>query len=161
MREFFDGKEPGKKLVVAYLPGMPLQKDTFGTIPPGESSLQTGCFVSWSTFGRGIRPHYFTAAYHSAICSNPISWENKDEISGYEDHLGAVSPGYRKIHKQFIAAKSEQGVLWIRNRKPIRFCPLPLKNYVLMDFDLFYLNIRENVWQRIETWFARSSDNNK
>jgi hypothetical protein len=157
IREFFDGKILNKKLIVAYLTGMPLQKDAFDEIPFGESSIQTGCFVTWSTFGWGIHPNYFAEAYKAAVCTNPLTWENNGALAGFEKHEGAVSPGFRKIHKNIIAAKCERGVLWIRNRKPVPFFPLPLKNYVIMDFDLFYINVRENVKQRIDAWFTKNN----
>jgi hypothetical protein len=154
--EFFDGQPLSKKLIVAYLTGMPLQKDTFREIPPGESALQTGCFVTWSTFGWGIHPNYFVEGYKTAVCTNPLSWEGNEVFSGYEKHAGGISPGFKKIHKNCIAGKCEKGVLWIRNRKPLPFFPLPLKNYVIMDFDLFYMNIRENVKQRIDAYFDKN-----
>ena len=152
IREFFDGKELGKKLIVAYLPGMPYDKDFFSNIPPGESSRQTGCFASWSTFGHGVRPKYFEEGYKTAVCTNPFTWDSREDFTGFEMHEGGISPGFKKIHKNCIAVKCEKGVLWIRNRKPFTFMPLPLKNYVTMDFDLFFMNIRRNVKERIEAY---------
>ena len=31
--------------------------------------------------------------------------------------------------------------------------PLPLQNYVVMDLDLFYMNIRNNIKTRIQAYF--------
>jgi hypothetical protein len=153
IREFFDGKDLEKKLIAAYLTGMPLQINTFRTIPFSENPSQTGCFVSWSTFGDGVYPNYFKEGYKTAVTTNPLTWDCQQGYAGYEKHLGAVSPGFKKIHRHCINAKCGTGVLWIKNKKILTFIPLPLKNYVVMDFDLFYMNTRENVKQRIEAYF--------
>ncbi|MBP6978621.1 MAG: DUF3089 domain-containing protein [Bacteroidales bacterium] len=154
IHEFFDGQNLAQKLIVAYLPGMPLQRDVFRNFPPGSFPLQTHCFASWSTFGHGIKPNYFVEGYKSAVCTNPFTWNCMEDYAGFEKHEGGISPGLKKIYKNCIAVKCEKGVLWIWNRKPFTFWPLPLKNYVLMDFDLFFMNIRRNVRERIDAYFT-------
>ena len=153
LKEFFDGKELLGKLVIAYLVGMPIEKDEFSTIPHSEKHDQTGCYVSWSTFGRGIKPNYFQDQYATSVCTNPLTWDKNEEYGDYNKHLGCVPPNFKKVDKHVIDAKCADGVLWIRNRKILKYMPLPLKNYVVMDFDLFYVNIRENVKQRIRNYF--------
>jgi hypothetical protein len=149
LKDFFDGRELAGKLVVAYLPGMPYSADTFHDIKPSAVESQNRCFASWSTFGWGVRPNYFQEGYRTAICTNPLTW-NKDEVFGdFSRHKGSVSPGYKRIDPNLLAAQCAEGVLWVRNRKPLRYMPLPLKNYVVMDFDLFYMDVRENVKKRI------------
>jgi hypothetical protein len=152
LRDFFDEKELKGKLVIAYLVGMPIQKDTFSEINLSEIEDQTGCYVSWSTFGRGIKPNYFQDEYKTAVCTNPLTWNSKEEYGDHRRHLGSVPPNFKGTDKHMIDARCSNGVLWITNRKVLKYMPLPLKNYVVMDFDLFYMNIRENVKQRINSY---------
>ena len=153
LKDFFDGKELSGKLIIAYLVGMPVQKDTFREIHHTETESQTGCFASWSTFGRGIKPDYFQENYKTAVCTNPLTWNKDEEYGDFSKHLGSVSLNFKRIDKNIIDAKCSNGVLWIRNRKILTYMPLPLKNYVIMDFDLFYMNIRINVKERINNYF--------
>jgi hypothetical protein len=141
------------KLVIAYLVGMPIQKDTFSEIYFSETPTQTGCYVSWSTFGRGIKPNYFQDEYRTAVCTNPLTWNCQEEYGDHNMHMGSVPPNFKGIDMHVIDARCSNGVLWITNRKIFKYMPLPLKNYVVMDFDLFYMNIRQNVRQRINSYY--------
>ncbi len=152
--EFFDGKELLSKLVVAYLVGMPENENTFKEIPPGKSPLQSGCFLCWSTFGWGISPNYFQDGYKTSVCINPLTWDDNETYGSYQKHLGSVPLNFKGIDKHIIEAKCTKGVLWIHNRKKLRYIPLPLKNYVMMDLNLFFMNIRENLKLRIENFIS-------
>jgi len=151
--EYFDGKELRKKLVVAYLIGMPIQESTFTEIPPGGSPSQTGCFLCWSTFGWGISPNYFQESYRTSVCTNPLTWDKNEVYGGFQMHLGSVPLNFRRIDKQILDTKCEYGVIWIHNRKKLSYMALPVKNYVIMDLNLFYMNIRENLKLRINNYF--------
>lgn len=157
LKDFFDEKDLFSKLVIAYLIGMPIHKDTFTNIPCSETESQTCCFVSWSTFGRGIRPNYFQDQYRTAVCTNPLTWNKNEEYGDFSKHLGSVTLNFKRIDKNIIDAESTHGVLWIRNRKKLSYIPLPLKNYVVMDIDLFYMNIRMNVKDRIDSYFKSTA----
>jgi hypothetical protein len=136
---------------------MPIHKNTFIEIPPGESSSQTGCFLSWSTFGWGGRPNYFQESYRTSVCTNPLTWDKNEVYGGFEKHLGSVPLNFRRIDKQIVDAKCENGVIWIHNRKKLSYLALPVKNYVVMDLNLFYMNIRENLKLRINNYLKSSN----
>jgi pimeloyl-ACP methyl ester carboxylesterase len=152
LKEYFDGKELCKKLVVAYLIGMPIHERTFTEIPPGGSPSQTGCFLCWSTFGWGISPNYFQESYRTSVCTNPLTWDKNEAYGGFQNHLGSVPLNFRRIDKQIIDATCAKGVIWIHNRKKYSYMALPVKNYVVMDLNLFYMNIRENLKLRINNY---------
>jgi len=156
LKDFFDGKELQKQLIVAYLIGMPVQENTFEEIPPSKSPSQTGCFVCWSTFGWGIVPNYFQEAYRTSVCTNPLTWDKDEEYGSFLKHIGSVPLNFKRIDKHIIDAKCEEGVIWIHNRKKCSYIPLPLKNYVVMDLNLFYMNIRENLKLRIHHYLNYS-----
>ncbi|MEN8226450.1 MAG: DUF3089 domain-containing protein [Bacteroidota bacterium] len=123
LHDFFDDKELHHKLVIAYLVGMPVSENTFKIIPPGDHPSQIGCFVSWSTFGWGIQPNYFQAAYQNAVCTNPLTWNKNADHGGIDLHLGGVPMNFKRIDKNFIEARCVKGVLWVRNRKLLRYMP--------------------------------------
>ena len=160
LKDFFDQKELKNKLIIAYLIGMPIQEDTFKEIKLSQRQDETACYVSWSTFGWGIKPNYFQNEYSTAVCSNPLTWDADEEFGDFNKHLGSVPQNFKGIDKHVVDAKCDSGVLWIHNRKILKYMPLPLKNYVVMDFDLFYMNIRTNIKQRINSYFE-SKDNSK
>ncbi len=154
LRDFFDGKELRRQLVVAYLPGMPLKKDLFKDIPLGSSPGQTGCFATWSTFGRGAAPNYFQEAHRQAACTNPLSWRTDDKLEARDRHLGGVSCFFRRVDPHLAEAQCAGGILWVSRPKKIGYLSLPPKNYVLMDYNLFYMNVRENVKLRLENYLG-------
>ena len=153
LRDFFDGKELRRQLVMAYLPGMPLKKNLFKDIPLGNSPGQIGCFATWSTFGRGAAPNYFQNAHNQAVCTNPLSWRTDERQEGRDRHLGGVSCLFRRVDPRLIEAQCAGGILWVSRPKKMGYLSLPPKNYVLMDYNLFYMNIRENVKLRIDSFF--------
>jgi len=152
LRDFFDGKELMKKLVVAYLLGMPFKEKNFKQIPPSSSPHQTRCFVTWSAFGRNAAPNYFQKDYSTAVCINPLSWSAEGEVEGKDKNLGGVSCFFRRVDRRIVDAQCSNGILWISKPKKRGYISLPPRNYVLMDYNLFYMNIRENVKERIESY---------
>ena len=56
LKEFFDSTNLRNRLVVAYLVGMPVEKNYLENIPPCDRPEQTGCFCSWRTYLRGHYP---------------------------------------------------------------------------------------------------------
>jgi hypothetical protein len=103
-------------------------------------------------FGRGARPNYFEEDYRRAACTNPLSWKSDGERQGKDKHLGGVSCFFRRVDPRLIDAQCSNGVLWISRPKKRGYISFPPKNYVLMDCNLFYMNIRDNVKQRVENF---------
>lgn len=148
LKEFFEGKPLQDQLVVAYLLGMPVSKNYFSQIPICQSPEQTGCFCSWRTYREGFIPKRFPATDSIAIV-NPLSWNTGYDKEQREKNKGAVLLKFHKgIWPMMASAQIKQGILWANKpRFPGSFL-LRTKNYHAGDFNLYWVNVRENASQR-------------
>lgn len=143
VREFFDGKSLSKQLVAAYLVGIPVEADYFAVLQPCETPEQTECFCSWRTYKSG---HYPKGAgpQENIVVTNPLSWTTASVYAPKTLNQGAVLMKFSKVIPQLADAKVNNGFLWItKPRYPgsfLYFSP----NYHIGDFNLFYMNVRNN-----------------
>ena len=135
-------------LLISYLPGMPI-KQFHKELPPCISPNQLNCFLSWRTLAEGYFPVDWEVS-DSILCVNPISWETDNLVSQNENHLGILFPNHKIYYPKSIAAYNHNGVVWI---KPIKI-PFArfyrMKNYHIADYNLFWINIRNNLRYRLE-----------
>ena len=148
MREFFDGKTLQNKLVVAYLLGMPVQKDFFKNIAPCADATQTGCFCSWRTWKRG----YFPANHQpnqNLVVTNPLTWKLDDVYAPRELNEGSVFLKFHKIYPKLVDAQAHDGVLWVNKPKFPGSFLIRSKNFHAADFNFFWLNVRQDAKRRV------------
>ncbi len=154
LKEFFDGKPLMDQLVAAYLVGMPLRRDTFGKIPICESEKETGCWLSWNTNRKGYYPPNHDFWYDDALSINPLNWKSTSEYVTWGENKGGLLKSFKKIRPGLSDAQNKDGMLWIN--KP-RFFGNVLFNwdrYHVLDYNLFYVNTRENVEVRVEKYLS-------
>ena len=147
----FDGKPLRNQLVAAYLVGMPVGRDRYQTIPVCESATQTGCFVSWRTYREDFEPRAgYTDSVENVVVVNPISWTTSEERAPQSLHKGAVLYNY--------AAGPTANLVWAERRGAGLFTNKPqffgsafftTKNYHIADFNLFWVDVRENAVGRV------------
>lgn len=154
LKEFFDGKLLQKQLVEAYLIGIATQPDTFENIKPSQSADEIGGFVSWNTYARNYLPEYYKDGLSTAVSTNPLTWKLDEEFAPKELNKGGV--GYKfTFVKQAADAQNHQGILWI-NKPYIRGRAfINLKIWHIADINLFWMNIRENIALRLETYLKQ------
>ncbi len=152
LKEFFDGKELSKQLVVAYLVGMPLKPDYFRSLPVCQSPAQTGCVCSWRTFKEGYKPGYVKEESYISVVTNPLSWDARIPSVPRSDNPGGFLLNFNKLNPHVTNAEINGGVLWAD--KPHFFGNLFLtnKNYHVADMNLYYLSIRENAALRLASF---------
>jgi len=149
LKDYFDGKELGKRLVAAYLIGRAIRPDAFITIPPSESPDEVGVWASWNTFARDHYPHNYEQIFKGSLSTNPLLWNSSDSFAPKELNKGGVGPNFTWL-PQLADAQNHDGMLWIN--KPYvkgRFL-LHRKRWHYADVNLFYMNIRENGALRVE-----------
>jgi hypothetical protein len=153
LQEFFDGKPLQKQLVCAYIPGYRIKKDAFKTIPVSEKPNQTGCFAGWRSYEKGEIPDKILDEKGDCICVNPLTWTTNEEWVAKEKHLG-IMLGFESIIPNTISAgiESNSKILWIDVPPQILENLEKKKNLHIYDFNLFWMNIRENVKLRIVEW---------
>ena len=155
LKEFFEDKPLSLQLVAAYIIGWPVPGHFYNTLTVCKEPDQTGCICSWRTYRVGYRPSYMQKETDTAWVTNPLSWTTSKEFISRNQNKGAVVR-YNKLYKKSTDAQISNGLLQTRKpRFPWSFL-YRSKNYHVGDINLYYMNIRENVEQRI-TAFLRSS----
>jgi Protein of unknown function (DUF3089). len=156
LQEFFDGKSLQKQLVCAYIVGYQIKKDAFKTIPVGARSNQTGCFVGWRSYIDGEIPRGVTKEEGNSVCVNPITWTTSTEWSPNELH-GGIMAGFKTIvpHTVSCAIEPSTKILWVKTPVQLEEKAEKIKNLHIYDYNLFWLNIRQNVKLRIDAFLAR------
>jgi hypothetical protein len=179
--ERIDGSILQKKFVAGYLLGYKLPLDYFKRmskkIRPCQSKTETQCLIHWDSFEpggvlsnrRGL--HWYPSGWEFAdnkkvLCTNPLSWRLDNKRVGEEKHQGlasSLSEKNIKIAPQQVWAQCEKGRLfvkalddfglkswrfinWARGRKD--------NNLHLLDFKLFYQDIKRNAHERIKAYWA-------
>ena len=154
MKEFFDGKLLQKQLVAAYIIGIATQPNSFKDITPCKSGDETGCFVSWNTYGRDYYPPSHKAGLNTAVSTNPLTWALDTTYAPATMNRGGVGRKFT-MYPNIVDAQNHEGMVWI-NRPNIKGSKL-VKNqsWHIADINFFYVNIRENLALRIEKYLAR------
>ena len=156
LQEFFDGKPLQKRLVCAYVLGYQIKKDAFKKIPVGERPDQTGCFVGWRSYEKGVFPKGIAAENGNSVCVNPLTWNTSETWASSDLHLGIMN-GFRTIVPHTVSAGIEPStkILWVdtdilRDEKKMK-----IKNLHIYDYNLFWMNIRKNIKQRIDAYYRK------
>ncbi len=153
LKEFFDDKPLKNRLVVAYIIGLPIPTTAFNTIPVCANPNQTGCFCSWRTFEKGYEPKFPTGDNIAVV--NPLSMSTDMDYVSDEKHKGGVLLGFKKTDPGLTDAQIHKGILWIRKPSFRGSALIRSKNFHAGDFNIFYINIREDVKRRIGLFWKK------
>lgn len=155
LKEYFENKPLSNQLVVAYLVGLPVPKNYFSTLKMCADSAETNCLCGWRTVRRGFTPFYLKNEDGNAFVTNPLNWRTDETYASKYENKGAVLTKFNKIYKYTNDARISNGLLGVKRPKfPWSFMFLT-RNYHVGDINLFYINIRENVQQRINTYLLK------
>jgi hypothetical protein len=156
LQEFFDGKPLQKRLVCAYLVGYQIKKDAFKKLPVGERANQTGCFVGWRTYAKREIPKGAAAENGNSVCVNPLTWNTSGEWVSTKLHQGIMN-NFETIVPHTVSAGIEPTakILWIETSVVVDAKKKNMTNYHVWDYNLFWMNIRQNVKERIDAYLAK------
>jgi hypothetical protein len=157
LKAFFEGKPLLQQLICAYIIGLPVPENYFSNLQPCADSVSTGCFVSWRTFKSGYEPEYVKQEKFRAIVVNPLTWTLGEEKAPCSLNKGGILKNFNKIVLAVVNARVHKNVLW--TSKPDVFGKIFLikKNYHIGDYNLFYMNIRENIQTRINAYLKKTN----
>lgn len=172
LREKVAGTAIAKRLVAAYVVGWPISVTadlpTLG-FPACTSTTQTGCILSWMSFGDPANGDMFfdqwekTAGLNGAarrakdvLCVNPVTG-TKDGSSAAADNPGTLvpTPDLRSAMLQpgIVGAHCNGGLLILdRPLPPLGPFVLPGNNYHVYDYALFWGAIRRDAERRLAAW---------
>jgi hypothetical protein len=154
LRDYFDGKALQSKLVAAYLVGIPVEGDFFQTLLPCERPEQVGCFCSWRSFKSGYLPPWYQAG-NGVVATNPLLWNTSDAYAPKDLSKGLVVPSYDGYLPQRVDARVYDGLLWVNKPKFPGSVLFLRRNYHVADYNLFWVDVRENAAVRVETYLKR------
>jgi hypothetical protein len=155
LKDFFDGKDLKNQLVAAYLPGIGLKKNEFGTIPLMTSPNQIGGFVSWNTFKRNINKEKFEMWYKGKAVVNPVTW-NSDKVADRKKHKGFLFSN-NKIYSQSFSTHVIDGAIWISTPHfPYRSMAWTMDDYHIGDINLFWEDVKLNSKQRLNEYLINN-----
>ena len=173
--DMIDGTPLRKQLVAAYIIGNWIPQSWFDkqkTIKPCASAHDAGCVVTWSTLGEGanadkqradfVARNGFPAAMASEhfVCTNPLTWSLGGESAPASANLGGWTPGQsnppRPLDPNVVGARCDNGALFISEPAPMayRLVRLPGENYHNYDYQLFWMNVRQNAMDRVQAYLA-------
>jgi Protein of unknown function (DUF3089) len=185
LQERIAGTPLQSRMIAAYIIGWPISIEADLGAMPGisacESSAQTGCVISYQTFGKGGVPKGLLNYMDTSIglggaprkgtqmlCTNPQNWLI-GSAETQENHLGALMlPKEKGVPLeapigQFAGSRcGPDGVLYLtgyidenwRGKNMAR--TLPGENFHVYDYHLFYMHIRQNAAERTQAWLGQS-----
>jgi hypothetical protein len=93
-----------------------------------------------------------------SVCVNPISWTTANDETKPEQHKGAVGKDMSKLVSGVITASidPEHKILWVQAPENAENnVGTKLKNYHVADYNLFWLDIRENAMLRVKAFMNK------
>ena len=173
LQERVIGTPRQRRLVAAYAVGAaaPTAIESFG-LPICRGAAGIGCVIAWNSlnawswqFARAsfwLDGRYRTGADRFFVCTNPLSWR-ADGAMPAGANLGAL-PGVGLADDLpapvagLTGARCCEGRLVVQlplsRRRGFRDAVTLLGNYHIYDYNLFYLNIRNNVALRVNSFLA-------
>ena len=156
-----------KKLLLAYLVGMPVIDD-FKDFSPCNTPEEINCFMSWNTYGDNINP-FDNELYGNVVATNPITFMDDSKSSNILNHKGILMPnvfqmfkyqvlnlpiGRLKLKKENkIVVQSHNGALQVKELNIPLIKIFEKEDFHAVDYNLFWLNIRENLNYRLSKYF--------
>ena len=160
------------RLVAAYVVGWPISATAdlpaMG-LSPCTTADQTGCVLSWQSFGQPANPELVMDAWGGTkgptgiirerkdmLCVNPITGI-KDSAAPPQDNPGTLVPtadlSQATIERGRVGARCDNGLLLIDGEiPPLGPFVLPGNNYHVYDYALFWGAIRADAERRIQAW---------
>jgi hypothetical protein len=118
----------------------------------------SGCYISWRTYRKGYEEGTISPKDTSIAVINPYLWTPDNDLADKKLQKGAVLYNFNKIYPHTQSSQIVGNALWISKPKFPGGLFYFTKNYHAGDFNLFYVDIREDVARRINHF--RDSQNN-
>jgi hypothetical protein len=176
LRDRIAGTPLAKRIVAAYVVGWPISMaadlELLG-LPACEAAGQSGCILSWQSFGEPADPKMVTDVYDASVasngkrragskmlCVNPVTGTLGGEAPA-QANLGTIIPNAEltegELKASGVPARCDvSGFLLIGEDVP-KLPPyvLPGKNYHVFDYALFWSNIRADAEARLKSFRAK------
>ncbi|MBR1521493.1 MAG: DUF3089 domain-containing protein [Bacteroidaceae bacterium] len=156
------------RMVVAYAIGFSVTDEYLQRnpdVPFAKSAFDTGCIVSWNTEGPGNKGQHNAVVKPHAHSINPLNWQIDETPATAEQNLGSLTSVEEGIVTPGIAdatLNTERGVVVCTTANPAKY-GLPAfvahlfgpESFHGHDYGLYYMNIRKNAKDRINTYLNK------
>jgi hypothetical protein len=167
------------QLIAAYVIGFGIPEtklgNSLGSIGVCGTPQETGCLIAWTTIAEGGSDRRYRdqmvraadGAYKAngetpRVCVNPLSWKTDGAVAETEQHLAIpFTEGLKPLPEPETVVRRAQcrdGALWINPPGPAEFNERVFegRDYHVYDYNLFYMAIRRNAVERMESYLRRS-----
>lgn len=150
IQEKIDKTNLHRRLVVAYLVGMKIEKGIFKNIPVCETPEQTTCFCAWRTYREGRKPKgSFKNGDDKLAVTNPLTWTTDKNYIEMKNHKGAIFYNFHAgFYDKIVGGQIKDGLFFINKPKFPGSIFFVRSNYHIGDYNLFWLDVRENAKYR-------------
>jgi len=150
LRDYFDNdNQLSEKLIAAYIIGMDVYDTLYTTLKPCRDPFDSRCYLTWRTFAKDYYPPNYERPVREAVCTNPLTWKTDSVYAGNELNSGGILRNFNKVIPQLSDAQVKDGVLRINKPNFPGTMFFNFKNYHIVDYNLFYFNIRNNARDRV------------
>jgi hypothetical protein len=179
LHDFVSGKPLQKQMVAAYVIGTPVSvralNTTWAGIPICAIPDATGCVVTYNSIKPGAdSSRFFGKSYTwlpqqgfvlntgaELVCVNPISFRDDGKDAPPAAHRGAwrFSGKSAAPDTMFVSAQCVDGLLEVRAANDDYDMLLGrIGDYHLVDYSLFFMDLRHNVAVRAQAWKKANID---
>lgn len=147
------------QVVAAYIIGRPIKKGSLKALPPADSANQIGCYVVWNSVKWGEKK-YYGQTVNDLDCVNPLTWKRDTVTALHKLNTGGLPQAFNRVDAGLADAKiSPNGLLWVHRPSAILkdYPYTDTKRYHVVDYNLFYMNMRQNIKLRTETYLRLNS----
>lgn len=155
IKELLDGKPLLSQFIAAYIVGMDVYDSSFTVIKPCRDEKETGCFITWRTFAKDYYPPGYIKPGNFAVCTNPLTWKTDSVYAPRELNKGGILRNFNKVIPKLSDAQVLDGVLRISKPHFTGSNFFNFKNYHIVDYNLFYFNVRENAENRVRSFLKK------
>jgi hypothetical protein len=159
LKEYFDGKPLGNKLVAAYVVGMVIDPTTFGSLKACDKPNETACICAWRTFEEGYIAPFVAKEKFKSMVTNPLSWSSETPVVERSYNTGSILYNFKKVIPNVAGAIIHEGILWTPKPRFFGNVVIRTKNYHIADFNLYYTSIRQNATLRTSSYFEQLKGN--
>lgn len=152
IKDLIEGTELQKKLIAAYIIGTPPVKTGKLKIPVCTDSAKTGCYVAWNTFTEEFRRQFDFLGSADVETVNPLTWTTSGSEAPSKLHKGAVVQDFNSVKSKALTAQIRSGKLVVDTDDDTIELPGSLQNLHVLDINLFYVDIRNNLRTRVKAY---------
>ncbi|WP_232224596.1 DUF3089 domain-containing protein [Leptospira fainei] len=157
LKEVISFSDYKRNLIAAYAIGFPYRAEEVG-LPACESQESIGCVINWNSYKWGKAPNRLVDRFRTSLCVNPLTWKKDENYAAKELNLGGLPISFDRILPTIADAKCNDGILWVHEPDSRGFPTIGKDDtYHLVDYHLFYSNIRQNAKVRVEKFLSLTS----